>query len=73
MKKKYLCPVCAFGGLHEPAFGLKNEPSHEICPRCGFESGFDGGNDPAGLSAFRQRWIKNGSKWFLPKEKSHDV
>ena len=70
MSKKHICPVCEFDGLLEAAFGPNNEPSHEICPRCGFEFGFDGGNDPAVFKEFRQRWIKNGAKWFMPKKKT---
>jgi hypothetical protein len=69
MKRKYICPVCGFDGLKEAAFSQNNEPSHEICPCCGFEFGFDGGNEPAIFTEFRQRWIDNGSKWFMPNLK----
>jgi hypothetical protein len=61
-KKKHICPVCEFNGLKEEAFGPDNEPSYEICPSCGFEFGFDGGNDPGKFKEFRERWIKNGRK-----------
>jgi len=40
---KYTCPVCGFNELQEPPYGPHQEPSYEICPRCGFESGFDDG------------------------------
>lgn len=69
MKKKYVCPVCGFDGLREAAFGINNEPSHEICACCGFEPGFDGGNDPAVFKKFYQRWLKNGAQWFMPDRK----
>ena len=62
MSEKHICPVCGFDGLKEAPFGPHHEPSYEICPRCGFEFGFDGGNDPAVFAEFRQRWIKNGGK-----------
>ena len=62
MADKYSCPVCSFDKLKEAPFGLNNEPSYEICPSCGFEFGFDGGNDPEVFEEFRQRWIKNGGK-----------
>ncbi len=70
MRGKHICPVCGFDGLKEEPFSLRNEPSHEICPCCGFEFGFDGGNDPEVFAEFRRRWIKNGSKWFMPDFKS---
>jgi len=62
MGDKHICPVCAFDGLKEAAFGPHNEPSYEICPRCGFEPGFDGGNDPEIFKEFRQRWIERRKK-----------
>ena len=72
MSEKHVCPVCSFDDLREEAFNKNNEPSHEICPRCGFEFGFDGGNDPAAFIRYRQRWIKNGAKWFMPDLKTRD-
>ena len=60
--KKYICPICGFDALEEEPFSLHHEPSHEICPGCGFEPGFDGGNDPVALAEFRERWINNGRK-----------
>ena len=62
MKAKYTCPVCGFNGLKEAPFGPNQEPSYEICPGCGFEFGFDGGNDPKAFAEYRQRWIKKGKK-----------
>ena len=69
MNPKFICPVCGSDELKEPAFGPGNEPSHEICPCCGFEFGFDGGNDPVKFKEFRQCWIKNGALRFMPKDK----
>jgi len=72
MNKKYRCPVCGFDGLREEPFNSSNEPSHEICPCCGFEFGFDGGNDQRIFTKFRQNWINNGAKWFMPGLKPQD-
>ncbi len=72
MSAKYICPVCKFDGLKEAAFGPGNEPSYEVCPCCGFEFGFDGGNDPVVFAEYYQRWTQNGSKWFMPKLKPKD-
>jgi rubredoxin len=66
--EKHICPVCGFDGLKEEAFSPSNGPSYEVCPRCGFEFGYDGGNDPAIFKEYHQRWIKNGSKWFIPQD-----
>lgn len=72
--KKYICPVCGFDGLKEPPFGVNNEPSHEICPCCGFEFGFDE-DGAAGFNIFRLHWIENGTKWFTSarRPKNWDV
>ena len=66
---QHLCPVCGFNKLKEPPFGANNEPSHEICPCCGFEFGFDDANKAGGFNVFRVRWIQNGAKWFTPNSK----
>ena len=72
MNKKYICPVCGFDGLAEEPYGKNNEPSHEVCPCCGFEFGFDGSNDSAVFVKFHKNWVKNGSKWFLPHRKGEN-
>ena len=74
MSKQYICPVCGFDGLGEAPFSVQNEGSHEVCPCCGFEFGFDGGNDPEAFKAFHERWVKNGAKWFMPSlnPENHD-
>ena len=69
IKKKYMCPVCGFGGLKEIPYGAKGEPSYEICPCCGFEFGFDAANSQKEFSAFCRRWFESGAKWFMPKLK----
>ena len=60
--KKFICPVCQFDGLKEEPFDSKNNPSHEICPKCKFEFGFDGGNDPKVFKEYHQRWAKSGDR-----------
>jgi len=65
--KYYVCSVCGFDGLKEPPYSEEKEPSYEICPCCGFEFGFDGANIQIVLTDFRQRWIKNGAHWFIPR------
>ena len=62
LKKKHICPVCGFDGLKEAAFGPNDAPSYEICLSCGFEPGYDGGNDPQVFKEFRDKWVKKGRK-----------
>lgn len=38
---KHTCPVCGFKGLAEPPYDHEGNHSHEICPCCGFQFGFD--------------------------------
>lgn len=64
MNKKYTCLVCGFDGLKESAYDKNEAPSYEVCPCCGFEPGFD-----SEYEAYRQTWIKNGAKWFIPDKK----
>jgi len=68
-KKKYICPVCGFGGLKEAPYDRQNSPSYEICPCCGFEFGFDEEIGQDAFLAFRRRWIEQGALWFMPKLK----
>jgi len=68
-KKQYMCPVCGFGELKDLPYDRHNAPSYEICPCCGFEFGFDSVNNQIAFTDFRQRWIKNGAHWFMPKLK----
>jgi hypothetical protein len=68
-EKHHICPVCGFDALKEPPYDQQSAPSYEICPCCGFEFGFDGTNNQIAFTDFRQRWIKNGARWFMPKLK----
>ena len=67
--KNNICPVCGFNGLKDPPYDQQGVPSYEICPCCGFEFGFDNANNQIAFTDFRQRWIKSGSHWFMPKLK----
>ncbi len=68
-EKYYMCPVCGFDRLKEPPYSSQKEPSYGICPCCGFEFGFDGANNQIAFIDFRQRWIKNGARWFIQELK----
>jgi hypothetical protein len=65
----YTCPVCGFNGLNEVPYDKYGSPSHEICPCCGFEFGFEGKED---MARFREDWIRKGAPWFTPGLKPAD-
>ena len=46
----YVCPVCDYPGLLEPAW-VDDVGSQEICPRCGTQFGYD---DAAGGDSERR-------------------
>lgn len=70
MKRRgYMCPVCGFNALAEPAFDEHNMPSYEVCPCCGFEFGFDSQNDPAEFKRYRDTWMDSGAIWFISTRK----
>ncbi len=71
-EKHYTCPVCGFDKLKELPYDQGNLPSYEICPCCGFEFGLDGVNNQIAFTDFRQRWIKNGANWFMPRLKPNN-
>lgn len=67
----YRCRVC---GLYseEPPWGLDGRlPSHDICPCCGAESGYED-TLPISARAYRERWIAKGAPWFQPRMKPAD-
>jgi len=86
----FQCPVCEFAGLGvkpyeiwPPPEGLAisppyedflGRPSYEVCPKCGFEFGFDdnpGVGSGDSFADYRAEWISEGSQWFDAKRK-HD-
>ena len=68
-RKKYMCPVCGFDSLAEPAFDEHGLPSYEVCPCCGFEFGFDSSNEPAAFARYRNKWLESGAVWFISRMK----
>ena len=54
----YICPVCGYDKLNKSPYDENGEPSHETCPCCGYEFGFD---DKRGetFRIYREKWIAN--------------
>jgi len=71
----YICPVCGFDQLDEPAYNEFNDPSFEICPCCRFQFGDDDDVEiEEGLfmqreethTNYREAWIEKGAPLFMP-------
>lgn len=60
---KFICPVCGYKGLDEPAYNEYGDPSYEICPCCGFEYGFDDHSEGYTFESYREKWIKEGYRF----------
>jgi hypothetical protein len=60
---RFLCPVCGYPEMEEPA------ERFAICPSCGTEFGnhdfvFDAQDYPAKLAELRSAWLAAGAPWF---------
>lgn len=70
MKTKLnICPVCGYDKLLEPPYDDAGHPSHEICPCCNFEYGFDDASEGFTFDAYRMEWICDGFKFNSEKDK----
>jgi hypothetical protein len=60
----HTCLVCGFSELDVPQYNSHGEPMYNICPCCGFQSGYD--DDDRGLTfeEFRKEWLDGGNNWF---------
>jgi len=79
--KKYICPVCGYPELEEaPLLRIENNkriysynlgaPTFVICICCGTEFGYD--DDELSWKELRDKWVKNGAKWFNENKKPVD-
>jgi len=70
MSKKYICSVCGFDDLEESPYEKNDLPSYEICPCCGFEPGFNSGqNKEETYKIYRDQWVQSGAQWFIADKK----
>lgn len=64
---KYLCPICGYPDLDEPAYNLlTGDPSFDICPCCGYEYGYGDPTTSASKEIFLRNWIRLGTPWSRP-------
>ena len=59
----YLCPVCGFDGLDEPAYSWYGGGSYEFCPSCDFQFGVTDDNEGIAFHEWREAWIERGTPW----------
>jgi hypothetical protein len=43
-------------------------PMFNICPCCGFQSGYHDLDQEIPIEEYRKSWINNGAKWTFPPE-----
>lgn len=69
---KYICPICGYYGLNEPAWledGITS--SFEICPCCGTEFGYHDCK-PEGKKKQYEQWVSRKYEWHFPQDKPKD-
>jgi hypothetical protein len=61
LNNNYVCPICGYAKLSEPAYDDHGCASYDICPCCGNQFGYS----DAGFSheKLRREWIENGCIW----------
>ncbi len=64
----YLCPVCGYPELKEPA-----DMGDQFCPSCGFQFGIT--DDDLGFTyeQWRQQWIEGGMMWWSPSRQPPEL
>ncbi|PWE39732.1 hypothetical protein C9I49_25505 [Pseudomonas prosekii] len=58
----YVCPVCRYPDLDEPAYDSFGCASYNICPCCGTEFGYD--DSTTAHSDLRGKWVSEGMQWW---------
>ena len=62
MVTNYICPVCGFPDLYEPAYDV-DLGSLEICPSCGFQFGKTDDDEHITHEEWRRNWVTRGMLW----------
>jgi hypothetical protein len=68
ISNKYICPVCGYAELNNPAWDDDLNPSWDICPSCGTHFGYyDFGTIKEEIALrhniLRKAWIDKGRPW----------
>ena len=57
----FICPVCGYPALEEPAYDVYGYSSFEICSSCGVEFGYE--DFSKSHPQLRREWIKGSKEW----------
>lgn len=60
----YTCASCGYRNLKLPQRSPSGGASYEICPACGFESGFTDDDQNISFEQWREKWVAEGCRWF---------
>ncbi|WP_235591764.1 hypothetical protein [Pseudomonas syringae] len=66
----YICPVCGYPDLDEPAYDSFGCASYNICPCCGVEFGYD--DSTIAHFQLREKWISEGMQWWSKHQTKPD-
>ncbi|MCE5289793.1 MAG: hypothetical protein LLG14_11195 [Nocardiaceae bacterium] len=66
---QYMCPVCGYDNLSEPAYDAEGLGNYVICPSCGYEFGVTDDDEGITTEEWRIRWIESGMKWWSKRAK----
>jgi len=70
----HTCIVCSFDGLEYPQYTDDGGPMFNICPCCGFQSGYHDLDLEISIEEYRNIWVTNGAKWtHQPQPTNWDV
>ena len=58
-----ICAACGWRHLKEPQRAASGGASYEICPSCGFESGFTDDDQGISYEQWRAKWVEAGLQW----------
>lgn len=59
----HTCVVCGYEGLEYPQYTDDGGPMFNICPCCGFQSGYHDLDREITIEDYRKMWIEGGALW----------
>jgi hypothetical protein len=59
----YDCVVCFYDGLEHNQYTEDGGPMFNICPCCGFQSGYHDLDREITIDEYRKVWLEEGAKW----------
>lgn len=62
-QSRFVCPICGYPDLKQPPRSDSGGASHEICPSCRFQFGYDDDAEGISYDEWRRRWVRKGMTW----------